>query len=250
MAHLEWKESNGFGLVQWLRFDAVRTVEIHQTANVTRHPVQKGADVADHVRVDLPHVSLTGYISIAPLSVDAMVVRPKDVPIASGLPQPVLLPSGPIPPEQASLQNNPFQAGLLEAAINALSGLAGSGSVTSLITQNPGDRAATAATTLLRLQNEHTLVRFVDELNTYDDMVITSVVGTRTAQIYGAVFQVDLDQIRVVSTGLADLPVPAEPRAQVAKATASTPKNSGNSAVDDAMKSDALRLAQGLFHFP
>ncbi|HVJ27429.1 MAG TPA: hypothetical protein VM493_07785 [Vicinamibacterales bacterium] len=228
--------------MQWLRFDAVRTAEIQQTATVTRHPVQKGADIADHVRVDLPSVSITGYISIAPLTVDAMVVRPKDIPIASGFYQPVPLPPGP-----AGIRASAIQGGLIQAAVNALSSVTDPKSVESLITQNPGDRAATAATTLLRLQSERTLIRFVDELNTYEDMVLTSVVGTRTQQVYGAAFQLQLEQLRIVSSMLVDLPVPAEPRGQLPKKTASTPKDSGKGPVDDAKKSAALRFAQGLF---
>src|SRR5574338_383801 len=171
MAHLEWK--NTIGLVQWLRFDAVRSVEVSQHAATTRHPVQKGADIADHVKVDLPHVSLTGYISIAPLTIDAAVVRAKDVPVPGGIYQPVLLPPGP-----AGFRPNPFQGGLVQAAADALSKLTGPKTIESLITNSPGDRVSEAAAKLLELQDERELIRFVDELKAYEDMVIVSVIGT------------------------------------------------------------------------
>lgn len=240
MAHLEWK--NAIGLVQWLRFDAVRSVELSQHAMVTRHPVQKGADIADHVRVDLPHISITGYVSIAPLTVDASVVRMKDVPVPSGIYQPVVLPPGP-----AGIRANPLQGGLIQAAVDALSSLTGPSSVESLITNAPGDRASEAAAKLLELQETRELIRFVDELKTYEDMIITAVIGTRTQQVYGAAFQIELEQIRVVSSKLVDLPVPAEPRGQLAKTTASSPKSSGQGPVDEAKKSAAVRIAEGLF---
>lgn len=248
MAHLEWK--NLVGLVQWLRFDAVRTVEHHQNATVTKHPVQKGSDIADHVQVALPQVSMTGYISIAPLTVDAMVVRPKDIPIGSGSYQPVELPPPPVGARGGVALGaaSAFQGGLIQAAVNALRSAASSNSVESLITENAGDRAATVATTLLRLQSERTLVRLVDELNVYEDMILTAVIGTRSAQIYGAAFQLEFERVKLVSAvELAGNPVPAEPRAQVVKTTASTPKDSGQPAVDAAKKSAAVRIAEAIF---
>ncbi len=240
MAHVEWK--NKIGLVQWLRFDAVRTVELSQAATVTRHPVQKGADIADHVRVDLPRVSITGYISIAPLTVDAAVVRAKDVPVPSGTYQLVQLPSAP-----AGTRASAFQGGLIQAAVNALTSVTDPKSVESLITNAPGDRASEAASALLKIQEDRTLIRVVDELKVYENMVLTSVIGTRTAQLYGAAFQLELEQIKVVESKLVDLPVPAEPRGQKPKTTSGSPKDSGKTPVDDAKKSAALRFAQGLF---
>lgn len=243
MAHLEWKSK--IGLVQWLRFDAVRTVEVSQHANITKHPVQKGADITDHVNVDLPHVSITGYVSIAPLTVDSAVVRAKDVPVPSGVYQPVQLPPGPL-----GFRPSPLQGGLIQAAVDALSSAVGPSAVESLITNNPGDRVSEAAAKLLELQEAVELIRFVDELRTYENMVITAVVGTRTAQFYGAAFQIELDAINVVESKLVDLPVPAEPRGQATKSTASSPKNSNSSAVDSAKKSLALAGAQKLFNLP
>lgn len=240
MAHLEWK--NAIGLVQWLRFDAVRTVEHKQASTVTKHPVQKGADIADHVKVELPRVSLTGYVSIAPLTTDAQVVRMKFVPLPSGTFQPVAL-----PPSPAGFRPSLLQGGLLQAAVDALSSLTGPKSVESLITQAPGDRAAKAAETLLQLQEDRELVRLVDELKTYEDMVITSIVGARTAQIYGAAFQIELEQIRQVSAALVDLPVPAEPRAQLTKTSASSPKDSGQPAVDEAKRQSFLLGVKRMF---
>ncbi len=240
MAHIEWKSA--IGLVQWARFDVVRTVEVGQSATVTTHPIQKGADVADHVRVAHPHVSITGYVSIAPLTVDAAVVRAKDVPVPSGTYQLVDLPPGPV-----GIRASALQAGLLQAATNALSNAVSARAVESLITNNPGDRVSEMATKLLELQRSVERIRFVDELQTYEDMVITSVMGTRTQQVYGAAFQLELERITIVESKLVDLPVPAEPRGQKAKVTASSPKTSGKTPVDEAKKSAAVRIAQSLF---
>lgn len=245
MAHLEWKDT--IGLVQWLRFDAVRTVEVSQKATVTRHPVQKGADITDHVNVDHPHVSITAYVSIAPLSSDASIVRPKDVPLPSGIYMPVSLPG---PPFRHSAASRALEVGLIQAAADALSSAVTPTAVESLVTNSPGDRVSAAAAKLLELQETVELLRFVDELRTYEDMVITSVVGTRVAQMYGAAFQVELDSITVVESKLVDLPVPAEPRGQVTKSSASSPKNSNSAPVDEAKKSFALGVAQKLFGLP
>jgi hypothetical protein len=242
VAHLEWKSE--IGLVQWLRFDAVRTVEVSQKSTPTRHPVQKGADITDHVRVDLPHVSITGVITIAPLTVDSMVVGPK-LPIANGIYQPVSLPGPPV-----SVSPSPLQGGLIQAAVDALSSSVSPSSVTSLITLFPETRVGAAAAALLELQEKRTFVRFVDQLRTYENMIVTSVVGTRTQQFYGAAFQVELDAINVVESKLVDLPVPAEPRGQTTKSTASSPKNNPSPAVEEAQKSFLLGGVQKLFSFP
>lgn len=244
MAHLEWRTE--IGLVNWLRFDAVRSVEVSQHASVTRHPVQKGADITDHVNVDHPHVSVTGAITIAPLTVDSVVVGPK-LPLANGLYQPVSLPSAPF--KQSAILRT-LQVGVAQAALDAISGSVGANAVQSLVTLFPETRVGAAAASLLELQEKRTLVRFVDELRTYEDMVITSVVGTRTAQFYGAAFQIELDAITVVESKLVDLPVPAEPRGQATKSSASAPKNSPSNAVEGAKKSFALGLAQSLFNLP
>lgn len=245
MAHIEWK--NSIGLVMWLRFDAIRTVEIQQSAQVTRHPVQKGSDIADHVRVEQPHVSITGYISIAPLTVDALVVRMKDAPIASGFPQRVALPSPPVGGSIDKYGASALQGGLLDAVESALSSALAPNSVESLITNSPGDRASEAASKLLELQEDAEMIRFVDELKTYEDMVITSVVGTRTAQFYGAAFQIELERVETVASQLVALPVPLEPRGQLEQKTASSPKSNPSTVVEDAQKSAALRMAQRLF---
>lgn len=245
MAHLEWKSK--IGLVQWARFDAVRVVELSQNATVTTHPVQKGANVTDHVRVAQPHFSITGYVSIAPLSLMANVVGPKDIPIPSGLYQPVQLPG---PPFRQSALLRTLQIGVIDAAIEAVSNAASPNLVESLITNNPTDRVSTMAAKLLELQETVEMIRFVDELRTYENMVIANLVGTRTAQFYGAVFQIELEAINVVESKLVDLPLPAEPRGQAGKATAGSPKSSGSTPVDEAKKSFALSVAQGLFNLP
>lgn len=240
MAHLEWKDARG--LVRWLRFDAVRVVDHQQTATVTKHPIEQGADIADHVSVDLPHISVTGYISIAPLSIDASIGTVKDIPIPSGVYQPVELPTPPV----RNFAANALQQGLVGAAVSALSSATGPKAVESLITNRPepGDRASIAAELLFLLQKDVERLRFVDELQTYEDMVLTSVIATRTQQVYGAVFQLELEQILITESALVDLPVPAEPRGQKAKSTANSPKNSNKPAVDQAKKSAALISAQ------
>lgn len=242
MAHLEWKSK--IGLVNWLRFDAVRTVEVSQHANITRHPVQKGADITDHVNVDLPHVSITAYVSIAPLSSDAAIARPKDIPVPSGIYMPVSLPG---PPFKHSTASRIAEVGPIQAALDALASVTTPTAIESLVTNSPGDRVSQAAAKLLELQETVELLRFVDELRTYENMVITSVVGTRVAQTYGAAFQVELDAINIVESKLVDLPIPAEPRGQATKSSASSPKNSNSSPVDDAKKKAAKSFAASLF---
>lgn len=92
------------------------------------------------------------------------------------------------------------------------------------------------------------MIRLVDEARDYDDMVITHIGVTRSQREYGAVFQVTLEQIKVVSTKLVDAPVPAEVRGQLAKAAGAAAAKAlgGGQTEEEKKKSAALKMAQGL----
>lgn len=55
-AYLFWKDSAGGS--NYLAFDQVQTEEDDENATVTEHPVEVGADVADHVKIELVEIRL------------------------------------------------------------------------------------------------------------------------------------------------------------------------------------------------
>lgn len=65
MALFRWKDNAGVEL--YVKFDAVKVVEFAQEAEVSKHPVEQGPDVADHIRPLLPTVNVTAYMSNTPL---------------------------------------------------------------------------------------------------------------------------------------------------------------------------------------
>lgn len=248
MAHFEWL--NPAGHIIAVRFDAVRTVDHRQHATVTKHPVQKGADITDHVRVELPEVSVTGYVSIAPLVTTRKIGALKEGWEPSGSYQRIELPR---PPGGAwasdkfiSAQTSALQGGVVQAGLNLLSGITSPNSVESIVTDDAQGRVKAMTDLLMGAQKNRLRVRFVDEAATYEDMIITSVAITRTQREYGAAFQCELEQIRIVSTKmLKEPPLPSEPRGEVAKAAGAVAAKAGaNETVDETKRSAALAGAQ------
>lgn len=239
MAHLEWE--NDAKHIIAVRFDAVRTVDHRLNAAATSHPVEDGADIADHVRVGRPAVSVTGYVSKAPLTVYAKIGGRKDRDEMSGSYESIELPSSPF--SSASI----LQGGIVQAGIDAISSITSPNKVTSLVTNDVESRVRAMTELLTEAMEACRLVRFVDEAKDYDDMVITSMSATRTQQDKGGTFSIELEQIKFVETKLVDLPVPMEPRGMLQKAAgAAAAKLGQNENTDEKQKSMALRAAQGL----
>lgn len=64
-AHLVWTDSTG--QQNTFVFDNVISEEWKNNATITEHPVEQGANVADHVRVEVPEVTLTIHATNEPL---------------------------------------------------------------------------------------------------------------------------------------------------------------------------------------
>ena len=56
-------------------FDAVPTITPAETATITRHPVEKGADVADHIQLAARKLSFEAVVTNTPLSTPATHTR-------------------------------------------------------------------------------------------------------------------------------------------------------------------------------
>lgn len=246
MAHFEW--FNPAGHIIAVRFDAVRTVDHRQNATVAKHPVQKGAKIADHVHVDLPAVSVTGYVSIAPLFTTRKIGGLKEGWEPSGSYQRIELPASPggygnIEASASAMQGGVVQAGL--GALGLLSGITSPNSVESIVTDDPESRVSLMYELLTDAQQNKLRVNFIDEVRDYKDMIITHVAATRTQREYGAAFQVELEQVKLVSTKmLREPPLPAEPRAEPAVAAgAAAPKLMNDPGDEERARANARSIA-------
>lgn len=246
MAHLEWRDDANHIVAVF--FDAVRSVDHRQNANVTKHPVQRGADISDHVRVELPRVSVTGTVSIAPLFANSAIGGNSELQAVSGRTQRVTLARPPVSPvpSRASL----LQGGFLSAATSLVSRATSPKDIDSLVTDEASGRVAKMTAVLMDdAQLKRRLIRFVDEAKTYQNMVIASLAITRTNQFRGAAVALELEQIRIVDTRLVDRPVPVEVRAKPTISTAGSAKSKGSTEAEESSKSAALKAAEKLFSF-
>jgi hypothetical protein len=242
MAHLEWTSKSG--QVMALRFDTVAAVEHSQTASVTTHPVESGPGVSDHVRPELPRISLTGYVSNLPLFAVSEMISKTGNRKAIGAYKKV-----DIPPSPGSSKASVLQGGLVQAGLNALSSLTGPSSFDALVFNDLQSRVKQVTDALTEALEEARMFKFVDEARDYEDMVLESRAIVRTADGgQGATVQLELVQIKVVEVSLVNSPISADLRGQGMSALGSAAAALGaNKNVDDKKKEQVKSLAASLY---
>jgi hypothetical protein len=243
MAHLEWQDRTGQTLA--LHFDAVQVVEHSQTALVTSHPVEDGPDISDHIRPELPRISLTGTVTNTPIRALAQLLVRNKNPKAIGTYRKVELAKSPAGGPRASA----LQGGVVQAGINALMGAFDPTDVEGLVFEDLQSRVKEVTDILTDVLEERRLVKFVDEARDYEDMamerraVVRSAEGGKAAQV-----QIDLVQIKIVESSVVDSPIPSELRGQAMSAVGSAAAALGlNDSVDEKKKTAAKSLAASLF---
>jgi hypothetical protein len=242
MAHLEWTDDAGH--VVAIRFDSVQSVEHSQTALVTRHPVERGADIADHVRPELPTVTLTGTVSNTPLFAVSELQYRDGNRKAIGSYQQVELAKSP-----GTSRASALQGGFLDAINNAIRGPSGPAAVDALVFENLSSRVKQITTILTDALEASRLIKFVDEARDYENMVIESKAIVRTAEGGKACsVTLTLSQIKVVESAVVDSPIPSELRGQLATAAGSAAAKLGaNQNVDEKKREQTKSLAASLF---
>jgi hypothetical protein len=222
-AALVWTDATGN--VQSFDFDLVLAEEWEQGATVTEHPVEQGANVADHVRVELVKVMLTVFATNEPLGSNNFTGAPL-------VGQPLVA---------KVWQSNIGLRGLIQgvgggvgAAIggtvgNVVGAVAGA-ALASLIPPGqevdtpfvasvykpltPGDFVALTITLLLALKNAAQLITVEGSKQTVKNMVIEQLSYVRSQdEGTGATITLGLKQVRVVQTQAVGAPLPAIPRA-------------------------------------
>lgn len=230
-----WDDADSGDLVTVV-FDAVTTLSPEDTADVTDHPVEEGADVTDNARTKPGTLSIEACVSMVPnpeLDDDvALVQQDLQVNVAFPLGTQKITLDIPKPPLEFS------ESGLLQAGVGAIKGLlfgggapeatldAGTTPVTRTVTasfiaqDSPRNRVRDVYDKLLKVLDDHTLVTVVSLHREHFDMMLTRVAAPRAvAEGTSAKFQIDLKNIRKVSSQTVAAPKPAEPRgtAQVNK---------------------------------
>lgn len=243
MAHLEWKDQ--LGQVIALHFDAIQIVEHNQSALVTSHPVEDGPDISDHIRPELPRISLSGLVSNTPIRAIAALTSKNGNRKAIGAYRKVPLAKSPAGGPRASA----LQGGLVQAGINAIRGATLPTDFEALQFDGLQSRVKEVTDILTEALEEKRLVKFVDEARAYENMaierraVVRSADGGKAAQV-----QLDLVQIKIVTSAVVDAPIPAELRGQGMTAVGSAAATLGKNAnVDEKKKEQVKSLAASLF---
>ncbi len=223
--YFSWIDESG--VENTLQFDLVESEAWDQGAEVTEHPVEQGANVADHVRVALPKVELAIFATNEPL---AQGNNFTDMAL------------GPLPLIAKEWQSNVALRGLITGAGGAIGaaagGLAGNvvgelvgAAAASLIP--PGQEVDTPVVfstwqplgeatdyvgatiqLLLTLKDTAQLITVNGTKQVEDNMVITGLTYTRSAdEGTGASISITLEQLRIVQTQTVSVPLPAVPRA-------------------------------------
>lgn len=201
-----------------LRFDLVKSISPEFTSTVTKHPVEKGADVTDHVHQELDRVSLSVYVTNTPIIRKEQAGGRKDAELRA-VPLDVPSYTPPLAPTPGAL------FGAAKRAVIGLFGTQPEYVATVLAFDQEFNAPAETETALRALKETVQLVTVTTEDADYENLVLTSVSKTVGAEEGdGAAFELVFEQIRIVSTKIVDAPKPLEKRgAPPVKAAAQKP---------------------------
>jgi hypothetical protein len=229
---LTWEDDAGATVV--CEFDVVE-IESHEALNeITEYPVEEGSDVADHVRPVAPRLTIEGYVSNKPMwsnpGVDSL----------ASFRQVVLH----YPPAPDRLNLSIGQA--ITGAIGSLTGAATlPKTAQALAFDGFVNRVREIADKLEDARAKARRIRVVTTLREYENMIMEREAEPRAVEDgSGVTFQVDLKQIRTVTSEVVAAPIPAEARGALSVATGS---KAGQEATDQDKKREKLRslLKQG-----
>ncbi len=239
---LSW-EDKATGTLQIVRFDVVSTESYEALMSITSHPVEKGADVTDHAREEPIAVTLEGFLSFTPLYQNPGVenlagysnkpLKPLYPPKLGGAP--IFTPGGlasavggaigdllspPKPPEANSLAFTSVDAA--------------------------SKRVLDKIEMLQKARKSATRIRVLAGGGAHDleDMMIARLGLPRTPEDAGGmVVQLELKQVRIVSSEIVAAPVSAELRGQPIESKGS---KAGDKA-SDKQAAQAKSLSASLF---
>lgn len=182
-------------------FDLVMSEAHTNSSQVTDHPVEKGVNVADHVKVEPFVLALVVFVSNTPLDID---------PTYGGNFQNTLLviPDG---PTHISL------SAAIDVVKGEILGPPPPPIVQTLIWNSPFDKVADTHKALTLQQSTGGLLNVITSTANYDSMILTKVLYNKT-EAGGGDFSLEFKQARIVSSATVAAPQPLEPRGAPPKA--------------------------------
>lgn len=216
-----------------LHFEVVKTEQTERTNTITEHPVETGANVADHVKRELDRFTLEVVVSNTPINdvndVYGATLDGVDL-VAPGIdytsnPRELRPPPVPAP---FPTPGNAIQMGL-GAVGDLLFSSTASGGYLDRVQTSLRDKALVTkwaahfnsvrdvTTMLTDWRNRGVVGQVITEEETFASMVITKVAVSKTAELGdGATITIELKEVRVVESKLVTAPIPTEPRAETA----------------------------------
>lgn len=269
---LYWQDDES-GETEHVQFDVVESETPEDVLTVTDHPIEEGANVSDHARLEPASLTIEGFVSamLNPLVDTDLTNESLEINV------PRLGPPGrksealdiPEPPIQ------PSQSGLLQAGIGAIKSLFTGGPkfvhestrarssetvhFTAVQQREPRDRIRDVYELLLKAQARKLLVTVHESHREHFDMLITRVAKPKaTEDGKAARFQVDLRQIFVADSETVAAPQPTEARGKtgVSMGSRNVKKDPNAAAKEEILQSTidligggdaAARLIRGLF---
>lgn len=177
-----------------VEFDATMSENHDKVTEVTTHPVESGADIADHVRSLPTAFSCEVYVSNTPIEAGQR-----------GVLQNVRLDVPRFTPPLTSV------GAIVDAATQLFTGPPPPIYVQTLTFPEAFDRVKEVYDALTDLSDRGVLLSVVSSLGTYENMALALLSVPRT-ELGGASFNLTFEPIRVVQTLLVEAPKPAEPR--------------------------------------
>ncbi len=227
---LNWEDDAGATVA--LIFDCDMQ-ESHSTSNiVTEHPVEEGADIADHVRPQLKRYTVEGYVTDSPT-----ISQPDVVNRASFEQIELQLPTKGLQPNLGSL---------VSAGLDAIGG--GSAPKVTMLRFDSFESRKRAALELLEDAADNArLIRVITPMREYENMVIEGLDTTRSPDDgTGATFTVSLKEIKQVSSDIVVAPEPSELLGAIKKAAGSKHASDDKEKIAEQKKSILARGADGL----
>jgi hypothetical protein len=215
------------GATESARFDVLMNESHEATSVVTEHPVEEGQSVVDHVRPEPDRLSLTGYVSAKPLfrnpgAEDFMAFEQIELDL---------------PEKDSPFARGQLTRGITSAIENAIDPLPTKATVIAYTDLPPRPREMYER--LRDARDNVRIVRIETPIREYENMVIERLAAPRSADDgTGATFQIDLKNIRRVTSRTVQAPVPAEPRGQL---TQSQGSKSAEAAKNDEEKEEKLQ---------
>ncbi len=226
-----------------LYFDVCTEESQELVSTATEHPVEEDANVADHVKKELDHVTLEVFVSNEPIyDINSRGGKVAKIPIK------VAHYRAPLAPTPGAI----FSAGgnALKDGIGALLGKKEEYAMQVLQWDTAFDAVSDTLEELEKLRDEVQLVNVVIPSKVYSNMHLAHIAvkgdaGTGT----GRTFQLDFVELRKVKVRIVNAPKPTEVRGEVKKSKGA--QGSGKGAVAGPKKSVAKASVDALLpHLP